>query len=130
VDEIKDVKEGELIDVEPVKMATESTELPEIQGFRERTADVIGELANACRRGRYMAYIVSQEDGRLHRRTVREQFPDGDVEAACDGLRRDVMGEQPVPSRQPLPRAKIERPKPMDIMFGKPVEGDGEKDKG
>ena len=94
--------------------------------YRECVAAALDHLKAAYLRGRFMVAIFSVENDRLLRETVTHDFPTGDLESAvrmlkqwCQAEVERLSGQQPA---TPLPRAAVNRPKPLDVMFGKKAE--------
>jgi hypothetical protein len=94
--------------------------------YRECVAAALDHLKAAYLRGRFMVAIFSVENDRLLRETVSHDFPTGDLEPAvrmlkqwCQAEIERLSGQQPAAH---LPRAAVNRQKPLDVMFGKKAE--------
>ena len=86
-------------------------------------ADVYRNLAKAMARGHFMVVIFSSENGVLYTDRHNHGIADGDFDLAQRELARNLRGESGPPADPtPLPRARLARPKPMDLMLGKRQE--------
>jgi hypothetical protein len=120
----------EVIDIMPVEEGDNppTPDAASLALYREQVTKVLADLQTAMQREGFWVAIASVDAGTLyHPRWHKFQVPPGDHAKIVEVLQETMLDDSPPPPRKPLPRAQIERPKPMDIMFGKKEENETEK---
>ena len=124
-DDNGELRELPLKDVTQQVLDVDATPVPsdEFAQYKDRTSNVMADIADAFRSGRMLIAIVHYDGDQLRLTRHTHGFNPDDFGLVCDMLRKDLLGEATPQMVKPLPRVMVKRPKPENVLFGKAEEG-------